>query len=201
MNAERRRIAVHEAGHAVASIVLGVPIEYVSIRTGLSFRGVALRVGARLEAADDFDPFRAVAAQPPELRADVERRIIGDLAGPIAEMFLADEPAARSYGGDEAETIARDALATLGPRLAELVAHWEMREERRDGDEADAAGLAYAFAGPEAGGHYLEWLRAEARALVLRYRFAVLSVADALERAAVLSGEQVAALVYPPEES
>jgi hypothetical protein len=191
----RRDVAVHESGHAVIEIVLGVPVEYASIRAGRTFRGVSLRAPGDVAGIAGFDPFRAIATEPPELRAHVERQIIGFLAGGLAEVYLAGSPPAASYGDDQAEEIARDALARLGPRLAELVVEYETREEPSDGDEANAAVIANAFAGPEAGAYYLEWLRCEARALVVRYREAILRVADALERVATLSGEQVAALV------
>ena len=48
------------------------------------------------------------------------------------------------------------------------------------------------------GAFYLEWLRAEARALVVRYQDEILRVADALERHAVLRADEVAALVIAP---
>jgi hypothetical protein len=52
-----------------------------------------------------------------------------------------------------------------------------------------------------AGAFYLELLRAEARALVVRYRAEILREADALERLAVLRGDAIAALVFPAIEA
>ena len=57
------------------------------------------------------------------------------------------------------------------------------------GDEDNAYGLAEAIVGPEAAELYLALLGHEARALVVRYHAAIRSVADALERHAVLFGD------------
>ena len=70
--------------------------------------------------------------------------------------------------------------------------------EESEPDEERAWSLTQAFAGPETGIWYLSWLREEAKAFVIRYHAAILRVADALERHAVLRGDQVAALVFPP---
>jgi hypothetical protein len=86
-------------------------------------------------------------------------------------------------------------------RLAELVVDREESDEPLDDDETHAFALAGAIAsiGSEMGGaFYLEWLRAEARALVVRYQDEILRVADALERHAVLRADEVAALVIAP---
>ncbi len=194
---DRRLIALHEAAHAVANTVLNVPMEYASIRPGRRFLGVAVAAPREGSPPTGFDPDHVVAMQPPDVRAEIERRIITTLAGEIAALYLADAPARTGYSDDDSETIAASALAALGPRVAELVVEDEQRDEPLDADETRARSLADAFAGPEAGAYYLEWLRAEARELVIRYRSAILRVADALERHAVLSGEQIAALVRP----
>jgi hypothetical protein len=65
-----------------------------------------------------------------------------------------------------------------------------------DEDLTSSSQLATASAGRDAGALYKEWMRIETRALVIRYGAAILRVADALERQAVLTGDQVAALVY-----
>jgi hypothetical protein len=191
----RRRVAVHEAGHAVAFVVLGIPLEFASIRPGRSFLGVvvpAARDGADLGALN----FDAICNEPPALREDVERRIIAGLAGELAELYGTATPAS-GYLDDDDEQIARAALATLPSRIAELVTEHEDRLDPVTADEDAARELADAFAGPDVGPHYLAWLRAEARDLVTRYAAAILRVADALERRAILTGDAVAALVHP----
>ena len=192
--AARRRTALHEAGHAAADVVLGLPLEYASIRAGRTFAGVAVPVARDLRDADKLTMYPTML-QPPALRDDVERRVISMLAGALAELYLGELPPPRDYSDDEALAIARAALARLPPRLAELVVHHEEREDPTGGDEDNAYGLAEAIVGPEAAELYLALLRHEARALVVRYHAAIRSVADALERHAVLSGDAVAALV------
>ena len=197
MTPERRRhVALHEAGHAVASDLFGMPLEYVSIRPGETFDGITS--GDPHPIPPGFDASRPVAAQPHEVRAAVERRILGDLAGDVAARYLAAEPATVRCDPLEAAEIDRQALTAVGPRTAELVVREEERTEPHESDEAKAWELADAFAGPETGWRYLEWLRSEARDLAIRYHPAILRVADALERSGILTGEQVAALVHPP---
>ena len=197
----RRWIALHEAGHGVAHVMFGTPLEYVSIRPGKRFGGLAASNRGDRPDSDEWDQFRPVSAAPPAFRASVEREIVGALAGEIAAAMLYQptkrEPTRAQIS--EAETIARRALAALGPRVAELVVANEESDEPYDDDETRAHDLAFAFAGPSAGMFYLEMLRAEAREFVIRYQAAILRVADALQRHAVLEGEQVAALVHPPK--
>jgi hypothetical protein len=196
----RRRTAVHEAARAVADVVFGIPLEYVSIRAGNGFSGIEVPIHRDFTDIAGFDDVLLVM-QPPAFRADVERRIIATLAGDMAALFLGGEPPPARYDDDAAEQIAKRALMALGPRISELVIHHEASDEPYESDQDRAIGLAIAVFGEVLGGaHYLAWLRAEAEALVIRYRTAILRVADALERLAILQGEQVAALVHPPKE-
>jgi len=111
-------------------------------------------------------------------------------------------PLPGSHAESNVDENARQVLAALGPRLAELVVAHEESNVPSAGDETNARELVDAFAGPADGlflapGTFsLEMLRCEARNLVVRYHAAILRVADVLERRAVLTGEQVAALVY-----
>lgn len=149
---------------------------------------------------DGWDPSGPISVQPPDLRVAVERRILVFLAGDIGALHLGSPP--EGYIGDSVdEEMARQALAKLGPRLAELIIANEVCTDPRTADEANARSAANAFAGPEAGWLYLEWLRRESLELVIRYRMAIWRVADALERAHVLTGEQVTALVHPSKGS
>ena len=194
--ATRRATCLHEAAHATIAVILGDAVEYVSVRSGKHFRGIAVPpVRHERPEADRFAPWHPVCMQPPELRADVERSILVFLAGDLAALYLT--PPQTSYVDEDVEEIARRALDNLGPRLAELVVGHEESDGPFDDDDTKAVGLASAFAGPQAGVFYLAWLRAEARELVLRYQAAIRRVGDALERHAVLRGDEVAALVHP----
>ena len=117
--------------------------------------------------------------------------------GAIAAEMLAPRPE------DDTNRPVADELDRASPRTSSargspssLVAD-EASEEPVEGDEAAAFSFAIAFADINAGWHYLEWLRAQAREFVVRYRSTILRVADALERHEVLRGDEVAALVYP----
>ncbi len=137
-----------------------------------------------------------MTAQSADVRTRVERIIIVRLVGAIAAEMLAPRP--EDYTNRPvADELDREALERPGPRIAELVVADEASEEPVEGDEAAAFSFAIAFADINAGWHYLEWLRAQAREFVVRYRSTILRVADALERHEVLRGDEVAALVYP----
>jgi hypothetical protein len=75
-------------------------------------------------------------------------RIMAYLAGDIAAAMLYQPTSGRRVprGESDPDAIARQALANLGPRLAELVVTNEESDEPDDGDEANAAKLAGAFA-------------------------------------------------------
>lgn len=82
----RREIALHESGHAVAFVVLGLPLEYASIRRGRTFAGRTVHAQIPMDIA--AIRFGRVPQQTPALRADVERRVIATLAGELAARFL-----------------------------------------------------------------------------------------------------------------
>jgi hypothetical protein len=189
-----RRTCIHEAGHAVASVVVGEGVEFVSVRPTETFRGMNVSAPPALDLAG-FDGFRSVSFEPPALRAGVERHVIMLLAGDLAAWLLGPTPADDYHAASADEALARQALEKLGPRLSELLATIEADTEPQFGDEHNARVNCDAFAGPTVGALYLEFLRASARELVIRYARAIVRVADALERLHVLTGEQVAALV------
>ncbi len=121
---ERRLIALHEAGHAVAYHVLGLGLEYASNRPGRTFAGVAVAASPAVTAGFAELTEVGIAGQPVALRANVERRIIGKFAGELAALTLVDRTG--HYQADnEWSELARDALVALGPRIAELVTEHE----------------------------------------------------------------------------
>ena len=100
----------------------------------------------------------------------------------------------RADPASEAHSTAPDDLATLATSWRRT--RWGARSAHQgEPDEEHAWSLTQASAGPGVGAWYLDWLREEARAFVVRYHAAILRVADALERHAVWRGDQVAALV------
>ena len=55
---DRRRAALHEAGHAVASIVLGIPVEYTHHEVGPSQHEIDMRFADGLDMADRTMTYR-----------------------------------------------------------------------------------------------------------------------------------------------
>jgi ATP-dependent Zn protease len=88
--AERYRTAVHEAGHAVAALVLGHAVHSVSILVQGGAGGLTVTSGG--------------ASLP--TRADLEARVVVGLAGRAAEEVLCGEVSAGA-SGDLAEATAR----------------------------------------------------------------------------------------------
>ena len=81
--AARRRTALHEAGHAVAFVTLGIPLEYASIRPGRSFNAVVVPTHREMPDLDAFG-VGLLVEQPSALRAELERDVIATLAGDLA---------------------------------------------------------------------------------------------------------------------
>ena len=118
---QRHWVAIHEGGHAVANVVLGRTVEYVSIRPGKTFAGLSVAATEDIPDMDRWNQFLPISVAPPAFRADLEKRIIAKLAGEIAATLLyqpSSVGAPPRLDPSETESIARKALDSLGPRLA-----------------------------------------------------------------------------------
>lgn len=194
---EARRVAYHEAGHALAAAVFGVPIVLVSIRPGERYGGIT--VISKAGSAVGFNLALPVPLQSREARAWCERLIVVLLAGAAAKRLVAPSSGYVDDSPDEREAHeAAEALARLSPRHRELLTQLEAEpldpSEEFDLDEDEAAKLSWGLAGDEAGAH-LAWLRAVAGRLV-RERFETLrALAEALMAAEVLTAEAIVAIV------
>ncbi len=167
--AERRHVAIHEAGHAAVALVLGLEIARVSIRGQGTTGGVT-----------------ELAIPSVSTLADIERRVLVLLAGRAANMAAGAAPdtgatsdiseatrlmtaAQVSYGLDDglvARTSPDGALALVGRDLA-LASTVDVR---------------------------LKNLMRKAHDLVARERSLIDAIADALMRQQVLDGEQLVAI-------
>jgi hypothetical protein len=192
---DRRSIAIHEAGHAVAYVVLGRPIEYVTVRPVAGSLAYCQPGPVELPSVEGFDASDVVPMKPPAMRAWLEVSAIIALAGPVA----ADALTAPTHGYLEPEAppaAVRD-LDDLPPRVAELMAAADADGVHGRTDEQRAEMAVRDLAGAAVSPFYLEWLRDEARTLVRCYADAIVRVADALERSDTLTAAEIAALVHP----
>lgn len=105
-----RVAAFHEAGHAVAAVVLDVPFERVSIRSDDPSLGQAVFAGVPLSPDWYLEGDR-------EARDAVENRIVVVLAGPEAERFTRNEYGPAVLGAVADSELVRLALEPLGAEL------------------------------------------------------------------------------------
>lgn len=124
-------IAIHEAGHVVAATVMGIPLEFATIRAGATEDAAYLGL-TRIKRSDDY--FRKIG----EDVEFTERLIIQSWAGTLAENRAGvHEPGDWSH---DRETVADLAIRISGPDVNGLVerlrveadrlleAHWEVVE-------------------------------------------------------------------------
>jgi hypothetical protein len=205
------RIAYHEAGHAVASILYGQPLIAVSIRPGVGYSGITMTAPtAQFTFTSEIDPGLSVLFQPTRLRDSLEAEIVMALAGPIAGRYgemiaMAQEATASPIVGyvptspcEQAASGAAGKLAHLSPRDRELVTDAEARDDGAfTDDETAASTLSWALVGePDEAAAHLAWLRVVARNLVTRRWYQVEALAGALLTHTVLDGASAAGIVH-----
>jgi hypothetical protein len=148
--------AVHEAGHVVANVLLGIPFRKVSVQPGGTTEGHV--AGYRTpgfwsmveDAGSEASHGQFVAA--PERKA-IERRIISTLAGGLAEMHSTGKDD-HEVGMDIIKRSTEDVFATTGP-----VALGEGSKVISGGDYDIALRTALACSGSdEEGTTYFAWL-------------------------------------------
>jgi hypothetical protein len=179
-----RRCAIHEgSGHALVGIALLGPscVAEVSIVPGPGYQGRCIGPEYReplcLEEAErQTDTFIALAA---DVRATVPE--IGSNRSRDAEFLIrASATCAQLLAGSIAESI-------LWPGEPPLPA-------QHDEDEARAL-AKLAVASPNAVDTFLEYCRAEARALIEEYRDVASAIADGLFEQGTLTGTQVQKII------
>jgi hypothetical protein len=176
-----RFITVHEAGHAVMTVLLGLQLISVDIKRRRMNDG-RISVGwtntGRIRC-DELDGKGEVVAMP---------RLMQCVAGPLAEMLLNDRAIKDgSEQGDFATARLIAAVAICGTQ-ANADGHPEVRsnEFERHSDRIKAA---------------YESAITEADRLIVANRRAILSVAEALMERHELKGDEVRAIVkqHPPQ--
>ena len=177
---ELARCAVHEAGHAVASVELGRPFEAVSVRSK-ERQGGALHVGCK--------PYFTTACS-------IHDELVFLVAGRAAEQVVLGEPSSGAGGSDSSDL----ALATRTAMRASCELGFD--EERGllwyampDSGAALSAVLRSDVALSGRLRARLDEAYRDALAIVDRRRSAVLAVSAALLERGVLDGDAVAELM------
>lgn len=179
-----RRVARHEAGHVVASYLLGRPLGSCSIRPTGHYNGIF--VGAP-------DPIRAEIShrirfgpsllQDQDLKRWAEAGIVVDLAGELAAE--AEGYYRTGYGDDDPSPEVRAELRAYDPGPQEITSG-EFERLKADDEQAtpyptdaeNASDMARAVFGEQMSGAAVQWCREQARELVAWSVFRTL--ADAL---------------------
>lgn len=172
--AKLRRIAVHEAGHAVVAIVVGVG----TVRS--------VRVGGRQGGGG----VTSIAPDSSDLdtRQSIEGQVVGILGGRAAEIVLLGAPSAGAGGSERSDLalatrlvacmelsfgLGEDGLAYLGDANTAIE---ELRLDRTTRQRVDER---------------LQRLQARACEIVEKHRDQIADVADALIEKSFLSGEEI----------
>lgn len=166
-----------------------MPPEAISLRAGRSYSGVTC-YGADALASLTADAFAygSAWAQPPELRALIERHIIVVLAGAIAGELaaLGYEEAGYLEEPDTAALLA--ALEALPSRARELVTEAEAQETSLPDAERAATLAALLTLEPSETDAYLTWLRVSTSHLVSTQWPRIARLAAALLERHVIDG-------------
>jgi cell division protease FtsH len=181
-----RRIAIHEAGHAVTTEFFG------------SGRVISVRIGGR-GGVGGLTTVN-VKSDDLETRTWIEERVIEVLSGRAAEIVLLGE-ASTGAGGDE-----RSDLATATRMLAAMTLSCGLADDLvyRANAENALAELRHDLAARRGVNDELKRLQARAVEVVRKHRTQVADVADALVRRHFLTAKDIEAIlgttVASPEE-
>jgi hypothetical protein len=196
--AERDRIAFHEAGHATAAFLLGGCITGpVSIAARKHWRGVAF-CRARHYPLDDVDRVKILmpmALLPPRLRRSLEIDAIISLAGRAAEMIRPTRSVETGYVPSpraDADDRSAEFVAALTRRDEHLLSLGDSDDVSHPDDLEQARGFADRLAGDLAG-LVLQVLTVETERLARTRRFRHLcgALADELLARTTLSAADV----------
>jgi cell division protease FtsH len=172
-----KRVAIHEATHAVASIVIPV--------------GLLVRVQLRSQGSSGGHTRIEQTNKDIETLADVEDRVTSILAAGVAERIILNAVSTGSGGNDRSDLgLATAMLAVIhtSTALTGGLFHRCSSEHALETARADPR-LRRIVEG------HLRALELRAEALVVKHRDAIVAVADELARARHLSGDAVRAIV------
>jgi cell division protease FtsH len=172
-----KRVAIHEATHAVASIVIPV--------------GSLVRVQIRSHGGSGGHTRIEQTKKDIETLADVEDRVTSILAAGVAERIILDAVSTGSGGNDRSDLGLATAMLSVihtSTALAGGLFHRCSSEHALETARADPR-LRRIVEG------HLRALELRAEALVVRHRDAIVAVADELARTRYLDGDAVRAIV------
>lgn len=196
-DSDRWRTCLHEAGHAVVGLAVGLSPEVVSIRPSLTHRGVTIMARGTYaerpgEGAAFFD-----RSLPLSMRDLLEAHIAVDLAGELAGLLALASGYQSAADLDDEAHARRVATAITGldpERQARLETAAAAPESSDDWDRAVASAGALLARNEDAAGALLAFVRAITAALVYRHVRTIFALARELDLHETLSGERVRAL-------
>jgi cell division protease FtsH len=177
-----RRVSIHEATHAVASIVIPV--------------GSLVRVQIRSQGNSGGHTRIEQANKDIETLADVEDRVTSILAAAVAERIILNSVSTGSGGGDSSDMAITSSMLAMLHTSTVITGNLFHRCSPED---ALATVRADHRLRRIVEGH-LRALELRAEVLVIKHRAAIVAVADELARTRHMTGDAVRAIVarYPP---
>jgi hypothetical protein len=192
---QRRRTAVHEAGHCLAAHALGWPVRGVTVDGGTEAQGACSAVPPLMERGtfgrETCAPF---VLWRPQARQFAEGQALYRMAGEIAELTLIPRAGRSVPLPEQAAQIAAGLPETSPAAVADLAA---IVSTPSDSDARAMALLAWGCFGPDwAGmGAWLGWMEASARAVVGHHAAEIERLAGVLAERGTLDGSAIAAVL------
>jgi hypothetical protein len=189
---QRREASYHEAAHALAARLLGLPVDHVSIRRGDHFFGIT---SSGRGPVPEWNGLPGALYMNSGLRQFIERQIVTDLAGHIGSLASWEPYDEFAEIDNTWAHRAAAALDAVSPRTRELILASEASPATKD-DETRARELAEKWSTfdstpPSSLTYYIEWLRGESRDLLADHADQLKAIADQLSKRVILTGPQV----------
>jgi hypothetical protein len=197
--ARRHQTSCHEAGHALVTRLLNVPVHLVSLIPSKHFAGVTF--GGDDPVPDDTGyPGLGVLGQPPDMRDWVERQIEISVAGPIGTVMAGPFEGRFDPTNDDWDNRVALAISLRTWRTRRLRSKKKDAKETPHDEETAlerSRFLTWDTVPTMANIHHVEWLRDDTWKIMQRHEKHLYAIAAALLEKTELTGAELDAVMAP----